>query len=68
MAVFLLAVLWTVIRTKEYSPEELKSFAEEERKAIDAHEDSPDPVNKYLRRGLLWTLVGLVFAWPVLSI
>jgi maltose/moltooligosaccharide transporter len=27
---FLLAVLWTVIRSKEYSPEELKSFGDEE--------------------------------------
>ncbi len=34
------AVIWTVIRTKEYSPEELKSF--EEKKANDAGEvDSP---------------------------
>jgi maltose/moltooligosaccharide transporter len=63
--VFLLAVLWTVIRTKEYSPEELKSFAEEEGKAIESHDDSPYPVNKYLRRGIIWALVGLVFAWPV---
>jgi maltose/moltooligosaccharide transporter len=63
--VFLLAVLWTVLRTKEYSPDELKSFAEEEGKAIESHDDTPDPVNKYLRRGIIWSLVGLVFAWPV---
>ena len=63
--VFMLAVLWTVLRTKEYSPEELKSFAEEEGKAIDTNDDMPDPVNKYMRRGIIWTLVGLVFAWPV---
>ena len=30
-AVFLLAVLWTVLRTKEYSPEELKEFDESEK-------------------------------------
>ena len=63
--VFLLAVLWTVLRTKEYNPEELKSFAEEEGKTIDAKDDAPDPVSKYLRRGIIWSLVGLVFAWPV---
>jgi maltose/moltooligosaccharide transporter len=63
--VFLLAVLWTVLRTREYSPEELQSFAEEEGKDISIHPDSPDPVNKYLRRGIIWTLLGLVFAWPV---
>lgn len=63
--VFLLAVLWTVIRTKEYSPQELQSFAEEEGKPIASQDDSPDPKNKYIRRGIIWTLVGLVFAWPV---
>ena len=30
--VFILSVLWTVIKTKEYSPEELEAFAEEETK------------------------------------
>jgi maltose/moltooligosaccharide transporter len=63
--VFLLAVLWTVLRTKEYNPEELKSFAEEEGKGVDAKDDAPDPVRKYWRRGIIWSLVGLVFAWPV---
>ena len=33
-AVFLLAVLYTVFSTKEYSPEELKKFADEEKKVI----------------------------------
>ena len=63
--VFLLAVLWTVLKTKEYSPEELKSFAEEEGKPIEAENESPEPIKKYLRRGIVWTLVGLVLAWPV---
>ncbi len=65
--VFLLAVLWTVFRTKEYSPEELKSFAEEEGKEEDSHDESTEPTNKYLRRGIIWTIVGLIFAWPVLQ-
>ncbi|WP_426058565.1 MFS transporter [Hymenobacter sp. B1770] len=30
--VFLLAVLWTVIRTKEYPPEDMKAFEEEKRR------------------------------------
>src|SRR3972149_5891447 len=29
--VFLLAVVWTIVRTKEYSPEELKKFSEEDK-------------------------------------
>ena len=64
-AVFLLAVLWTVFRTKEYSPEELKSFAEESETDMVHHEESAEPTKKYLRRGILWTIVGLIFAWPV---
>ena len=64
-AVFLLAVLWTVFRTKEYSPEELKSFAEESETDMEVHEESSEPLKKYLRRGILWTIVGLIFALPV---
>ncbi len=30
-AIFFLAVMWTIIRTKEYSPEELKAFEEAEK-------------------------------------
>jgi maltose/moltooligosaccharide transporter len=65
-AVFLLAVLWTVFRTKEYSPEELTSFAEESEVDMEVHEESTEPTKKYLRRGILWTIVGLIFAWPVM--
>ena len=64
-AVFLLAVLWTVFRTKEYSPEELKSFEEESESAVQTHDETTEPTKKYLRRGILWTIVGLIFAWPV---
>jgi len=64
-AVFLLAVLWTVFRTKEYSPEELKSFNEDSEGDKEVHEETTEPTRKYLRRGILWTLVGLIFAWPV---
>jgi len=64
-AVFLLAVLWTVFRTKEYSPEELKSFTEESETDVEVHDETSEPLNKYLRRGILWTIVGLIFALPV---
>ncbi len=57
--------LWTVLRTKEYSPEELKSFAEEEGTASQSEEETVEPIQKYWRRGVLWTLIGGVFAWPV---
>ena len=63
--VFLLAVLWTVLRTREYSPEQLKDFAEEEGEKVQAEEEAPEPITKYVRRGVIWTLAGLLFAWPV---
>jgi len=63
--VFLLAVLWTVIRTKEYSPEELRSYVENAESEAEKYNDSPDPVNKYLRRGIIWTLAGILCALPV---
>src|SRR6056297_1076407 len=58
-AVFFLAVLWTVIRSKEYSPEELKEFEDHEEEA-----DADDPVQtkgaiaRSFRTGLISFLVG----------
>ena len=66
--VFLLAVLWTVLRTKEYSPEELRSFDQAEEGGPVAAEEGVEPLKKYWRRGLLWTLVGALFAWTVYSL
>ncbi len=67
-SVFILAVLWTVLRTKEYSPDELKNF-EEGKGAREKEKETEgvEPLNKYLRRGIIWTLAGLIFAWPILQ-
>ncbi|HYX06521.1 MAG TPA: MFS transporter [Bacteroidales bacterium] len=60
-AVFLLAVVWTVVRTKEYPPEELESFVpenpEEEQKHI-AHE-SLLPAAKFIKNSIFWMLAGV---------
>ena len=67
-AIFLLAVGWTVFKTKEYSPEELKAFEEsksEEAKKVQATSDEPEAVVKYLWRGIIWTLGGLVTILPI---
>ena len=63
--VFFLSVLWTVLRTKEYSPEELDSFEGGEGEEIRRPDDGAEPVRKYLRRGVIWTLAGLVIAYPI---
>ncbi len=68
--IFLLAVLWTVISTKEYSPDELKSFEEEETNS----ENKIDKQNKhnlnnkeikYLRNFIFWILAGGIFTWLI---
>ena len=62
-AIFFLAVLWTIVRTKEYSPEELKSFRENEKaKVAQEHEaDEILPYNRFLKRSLIWLVLGAVF-------
>ena len=63
-AVFLLAVLYTIFSTKEYSPEELKKFSDEDNKSnqirskqVDAKTISASSFNK---NGFIWILVGLL--------
>ncbi|MFC2089727.1 MFS transporter [Bacteroidota bacterium] len=66
-AVFLLAVGWTVFRSKEYSPEELKAFEENAAASEDTGQNKvvADPHAKYLMRGAIWSLAGILLALPV---
>lgn len=60
-AVFFLAVLWTVISSKEYSPEELKAFSKKEDKESSVlRNESKVHYQKFLNLGLICSLVGLV--------
>ena len=54
--VFFLAVLWTVVKSKEYSPEELEAFGE----GIEEETDflKQDKWNTQRRLGLLFILIG----------
>jgi len=67
--VFFLAVLWTVIRTKEYSPEQLKSFEEQEKSHLDASEihDSEEilPASKFMKGSWFWIIAGAVLSFIV---
>jgi len=57
-AAFLLAVLWTVFRTKEYAPEELKAF-DAARPPDHIFDDvSLRAAKKYFSGGIVWTIVG----------
>ncbi len=63
-AIFFLAVLYTVLTSKEYSPEQLKSFEQD----LDS-EKEPEVVYKksinYLQHGLIWFFIGAVAAFLV---
>ena len=63
-AVFLLAVLWTVFSSKEYSPAEIAEF-EAGDEAVDemAHRE-PRSASTYRKGGLVWIVAGSAFcAW-----
>jgi len=59
--VFLLAVVWTVFSSKEYSPEELEQFNEaEEGESNETSSDEEVIASKrMMRNGLIWLGVGL---------
>jgi maltose/moltooligosaccharide transporter len=61
-AVFLLAVLYTVFSTKEYSPEELKKFSDEEKKLSHTKTSIANLISAsaFNKNGLIWIFVGLI--------
>ncbi|MBU6159080.1 MAG: MFS transporter [Bacteroidetes bacterium] len=59
-AVYMLAISYTVITTREYSPEELKSFGEES--AATQGIEIKTPANKFLNKGLLWLMIGIALS------
>lgn len=60
-AVFISAVLWTIIRTKEYSPEEIREFASEETHVEDADLSGVKSLGSrsFFIRGILWIISGI---------
>jgi len=54
-AVLLLAVLWTVVRTSEYPPEELAAHDQDR-----AETGALRPVGNRAAKGLIWLLIGAV--------
>ncbi len=58
--VFFLAVLWTVISTKEYSPDQLKEF--ENNDTADKSYETAGIIDyqKFFQNGLIWIIIGLL--------
>ena len=60
-AIFFLAVLYTVITSKEYSPEELAKFSESEQSQKERLQRmEPIDYNRFMRNGWIWVLIGVV--------
>jgi len=58
-AAMLVAVLWTVFSTKEYSPAEIDAF-EAHRAAADPSPEALRPASAYMSGGLVWLAVGAI--------
>jgi maltose/moltooligosaccharide transporter len=64
-AAFISAVVWTVIRTREYPPEELKAFSEDVSIAGENLDEDPArnlPGMKYIVRGTIWIAGSIIIS------
>lgn len=59
--VLFLSVLYTVLTSKEYSPDELAAFEEEKEmlSGVKSVPKAPVTSGQFLHKGLIWTLVGV---------
>ncbi len=65
---FFVAVMWTVLSTREYSPEELASFeaAKSEEDRLKQHErDQLLPAERFLKSAPRWIIIGLIMTLVV---
>jgi maltose/moltooligosaccharide transporter len=65
--VFFLAVLYTVLRTKEYPPEELASFTAEETAANSPAHGAEEliPAGTFFRSAFIWIIAGVMISTVV---
>ena len=70
--VFFLAVLWTIIKTREYSPDELEAFEayENDIKKADGRSRTDENYNLplFIRNGIIWIGIGILLSWLIYSI
>lgn len=72
-AALFLAVIWTVVSSREYSPEQLKAFEAARREAlgaadVDPPEHPPRPAGLFIRGGLIWLAIGAAIFAFVLAV
>lgn len=64
-AVFFIAVLYTVLRTKEYSPNEMKDFSRDDQKKNPGSKGEPDeilPASNFINKSYYWILGGVLMS------
>jgi maltose/moltooligosaccharide transporter len=66
-AAFFLAVAWTVLRSREYSPEELAEFEAARPAEHRVDDTSLRPASKYRNGGLVWAAIGVVLWYWIMS-
>ncbi|MCD6556205.1 MAG: MFS transporter, partial [Bacteroidales bacterium] len=62
--VFISAVVWTVFKSKEYSPEELKEFDDHKEDVCETDEDvnNKEQIKKSVKLGLIFTILGILLS------
>ena len=58
-AIFFLAVLWTVVKSKEYSPAELAEF-DNQKDNLKTENETDISSSSFLNKGIIWTIIGIV--------
>jgi maltose/moltooligosaccharide transporter len=66
-AAFLLAVSWTVFRTREYPPEQLAEFEAARDKTGEDDDTTLRAAAKYRNGGLVWIVVGVALLWWIVT-
>jgi len=68
-AVFISAVIWTIVRTKEYSPEELSEFTSQEnsKAEYDADTENSYSAGIFVKRGIYWIFAGVLISILIYS-
>jgi len=66
-AAFLLAVSWTVFRSREYSPEELAAFEAARPKEHTSENTTFRPAVKYRNGGMVWSTIGIASWYWIMS-
>ena len=66
-AAFFLAVMWTVFRSREYSPEELAAFEAARPPEHRVQDTSLRAASKYRNGGFVWAVIGAAFWYWIQS-